>query len=239
MVAHLATTYCFDTLHCPYLPTDKAQQMIGWTPSFFRALSFLHIFGASGVLRGRPGRRQLSSPDLQVLPVAIFFLALAAASDVCRAGPNIGGAEQRPSSEATGGWHVVHTSKPADVDAISIMHTADTSRSDLDLAGLMIRCNDGRPEVAIVLIRPFTLRMRPHVVFGQPGNETQLEATVAAPGTAVVLPTDATTLVNGSWRALKDLLIRVEEGQDTIRGVVVLAGLQTAFNELVASCPPR
>ena len=70
-------------------------------------------------------------------------------------------------------------------------------------------------------------------------NEIQLEATVAPPGTAVVLPTDATTLVRGSWQALNDLFIRVDNGQDTIRGVVVLSGLQAAFNELVASCPAQ
>jgi hypothetical protein len=119
------------------------------------------------------------------------------------------------------------------------MHTADTSRSDLDLAGLMIRCGDGRAEVVIVLIRSFPFRARPHVVFGEPGNETQLEATVAPPGTAIVLPTDAATLVRGSWRTLNDLFIRVDDGQTTIRGVVVLAGLQAAFNELVATCPAR
>ena len=32
-------------------------------------------------------------------------------------------------------------------DAVSIMHTADTSKSDLDLAGLMIRCREGGTEI--------------------------------------------------------------------------------------------
>jgi len=135
----------------------------------------------------------------------------------------------------------VRTRNPrGDAGIVSIMHTADTSRSDLDLAGLMIRCSsNGRAEVVIVLIRPFPLRARPQVVFGKPGNETQLEATVGPPGTAIVLPTDATTLVRGSWQALNDLFIRVNDGQDTIRGVVMLGGLQAAFNELMASCPVR
>ena len=126
-------------------------------------------------------------------------------------------------------------------DAVSIMHTADTSRSDLDLAGLMIRCSsNGRAEAVVVLIRPFPLRARPRVVFGKkPGTETEVEATVGLPGTAVVLPMDAATLVRGSWQALNDLFIRVDSGQDTIRGVVILSGLQAAFNELVASCPAQ
>ena len=179
--------------------------------------------------------------------LSVLFVAIlcAAAPAACRADPNpgeAGGAEQqRPSSELTGEWRLVRTSNPrGDADAISIMHTADTSRSDLDLAGLMIRCSsNSRAEVVVVLIRPFPLRARPHVALGKPGHEIQLEATVAPPGTAIVLPTDATTLVRGSWRALDDLFIRVDAGQDTIRGVVALAGLQAAFSELVASCPAR
>ncbi len=189
--------------------------------------------------------KMTASRHLSVPFVAILFLAIAAASiTACLAGSNAGnaaGVEQRSSSELTGGWHLVRTSNPrGDADAISIMHTADTSRSDLDLAGLMIRCSsNGRAEVVVVLIQPFPLRARPRVALGKPGHEIQLEATVAPPGTAIVLPTDATTLVRGSWQALNDLFIRVDDGQDTIRGVVVLSGLQAAFNELVASSPAQ
>ena len=183
--------------------------------------------------------KMAASRYLPVLLAAILFLVLPAASCDPNTG-KAGGAEQRPSSELTGGWHLVRTSNPrGDADAISIMHTADTSRSDLDLAGLMIRCSsNGRAEVVVVLIQPFPLRARPHVALGKPGNEIQLEATVGPPGTAVVLPTDATTLVRESWQALNDLFIRVDNGH-TIRGVVVLSGLQAAFNKLVASCPAR
>ena len=157
----------------------------------------------------------------------------AANSDTGKSGETV----QPANSELSGGWRYVRTRNPhGGADAISIMHTADTSRSDLDLAGLMIRCNEGGTEVAIVLIRAFPLRARPHVVLGKPGTETQLEATVGAPGTAVLLPADATALVSGSWQTLSELTIRIDDGQTTIRGVVALAGLQAAFNRLVASC---
>jgi len=174
------------------------------------------------------------------LSIGIFILTHAAASGVNGANPNAGKARDvsgSSGSELTGGWHFVRTRNPSGgVDAISIMHTADTSKSDLDLAGLMIRCNEGHTEVAIVLLRPFPLRARPHVVFGKPGNEIRLEATIAPPGTAVLVSKDATSLVDGPWRALNNLFIRVEEGQSTIRGVVALAGLQSAIKILAASC---
>ncbi len=179
---------------------------------------------------------KMTGPRCLPVPLlACLFVALVAASTARPAGA----AEQRRNSELTGGWQFVRTSNPrGDADAISIMHTADTSRSDLDLAGLMIRCSDGRPEAVIVLIRPLPLRARPHVVFGKPGNEIQLEATVALPGTAIVVP-DATALVTGPWQGQNDLFIRVDDGQDTTHGVVVLAGLEAAFRELLASCPAR
>ena len=121
-------------------------------------------------------------------------------------------------------------------DAISIMHPADTSRSDLDLAGLMIRCSETGAEVVIVILPALPFRVRPHVTFGKPGNEIQFEATVAPPGTLVLLPNDAIGLVSGPWQTLEDLFVRIDDDQSTIRGVVKLAGLAAAFKQLQASC---
>ena len=103
------------------------------------------------------------------------------------------------------------------------------SRSDLDLAGLMIRCSESGAEVVIVVLPALPFRARPHVAFGKPGNEIKFEATVAPPGTVVLLPNDATTLVSGPWQALEDLFIRIDDDQSTIRGVVKLAGLEAGF----------
>jgi hypothetical protein len=140
-------------------------------------------------------------------------------------------------SELTGGWRFVRTPNPqGGPDAISVMHTADTSRSDLELAGLMIRCSRSGTEAVVVLLRAFSLRARPHVSFGKPGHETQFEATIAPPGTAILIPGQAGTLVSGPWQSQKDLFIRVIDGQTTIAGVVALAGLHTAFKALVMSC---
>ena len=180
-----------------------------------------------------------ASLHLFPLLVVIFVLAIGPASAVNGANPDTGkagGAERPPSSELAAGWHFVRTRNPhGGADAISIMHTADTSRSDLDLAGLMVRCSESGAEVVIVFLRTLPLRARPHVVFGKPGNETQFEATVAPPGTAVLLPRDASDLVSGSWQVVSDLFIRIDDGNTTVRGVVALAGLQAAFKVLLAN----
>jgi hypothetical protein len=175
------------------------------------------------------------------LLVAFFVLAFAATLtvDVASSDPIKAASGKSPvSSELAGGWRFVRTPNPnGGSDAISIMHTADVSRSDLDLAGLMIRCSENGTSAFIVLIHAFPFRARPHVLFGKPGNEIQIEATIAPPGTTILLPGDAKTLVNGTWQAQDDLFVRVDNGQTTIRGVVALAGVQAAFKVLVASCP--
>ena len=101
------------------------------------------------------------------LLIGIYVLTHAAASGVNGANPDVGKARDisgSPGSELAGGWHFVRTRNPyGGVDAISIMHTADTSRSDLDLAGLMIRCSERGPEAVIVLIRTFPLLSLIHI----------------------------------------------------------------------------
>lgn len=147
-------------------------------------------------------------------------------------------AAERPPAELAGAWRLVHTPNPVGgPDAVSIMHTADTSRSDLELAGLMIRCNGGRAELAVVLLRAFPLRAHPLVKLGNPGHEAQFEATVGPPGTAVVLPGDPKTIMRGPWESESELFIRVIDGGATVSGVVALAGLRSAFNVLMANCP--
>jgi hypothetical protein len=194
----------------------------------------------TAIARGRVTMKRAAAQHLSPLLLAIFIIAIATGSAALAANPDTnraGGSERPFSSELAGGWHFVRTPNPqGGADAISIMHTADTSRSDLDLAGLMIRCRERGTEAVIVLIRAFPLRARPQVVFSKPGNETRFEATVAPPGTAILLPGDATTLVNGAWQNQSDLSIQVDNGPTTIRGVVALAGLQAAFKVLLVSC---
>jgi hypothetical protein len=173
--------------------------------------------------------------------IAALALAIAATSIVMAADSNdrrTVGTEQLTSNRLTGGWRFVRTPNPrGGADALSIMHTADTSRSDPDLAGLMIRCRDGGIEVVIIFIRSFPFRAQPIVFLGPQGHEAQFKATIVPPGTAILLPTAAADLVRGSWHGLSDLFIRTTEGQKTIRGVVPLAGLQAALKVFIASCP--
>ncbi len=174
---------------------------------------------------------------LRALIAAVFILAIGAQGAVYGVGPD---QDQRADSKTTGTWRLVRSPHPqGGPDAVSIMHTADTSKSDLDLVGLMVRCSHGGAEVLMVLIRPFSLRARPRVAVGKPGDETRFEATVVPPGTAVLLPRDATALVNGSWQSLPELFVEIADDQGSIRGVIELAGLKPALDMLMANCPSQ
>lgn len=170
--------------------------------------------------------------------VGLLILADVGGFAWTRANADTAAAGEQSSPGSTGAWRLVRTPNPrGGADAVSIMHTADTSRSDLDLAGLMIQCNNGRGELAIVLLNAFPLRARPRVVFGNAGQEMQFDATIGPPGTAVVLPGDAKVIVGKAWSTENDLHIRVVDGPTTVSGVVPLAGIQSAFAQLLSNCP--
>ncbi len=172
---------------------------------------------------------------LAIAGISICLLAV----DVALARPEATlAATQRTSKGLAKAWRLVHTPNPSGgPDAVSIMHTADPSRSDLELAGLMIRCNGGGLELAIVLLRPFPLRARLLVKLGKSGEEMPFEATVGPPGTAVILPGDPKTVIGPAWQSESELFVRVIDGQTAISGVVALPGLQSAFDQLIANCP--
>ena len=141
-------------------------------------------------------------------------------------------------------WRLVQTVDPqSDRKAVSIMRTADTIRSDPDLAGLMIRCRS-RPgdvppnlEVLVVLLNPLPLRARPNVRLKSESGESRYTASIAVPGALVLLPAEAVALATGPWQSMNELTVDVEDAGLTIHGVVALGGLRAALSDLSASCP--
>jgi hypothetical protein len=143
-----------------------------------------------------------------------------------------------PQSQSTsiGTWRLVRTRNPAGgSDAVAIMQTADVARSDLDLAGLMLRCGASDVEALVVVLRPFPFRAHPKVTVSSDGKNEDFTTTVAPPGTALLLPAEATSLVAGPWKSSPELAVEVDD-QSPIRGVISLAGLGAAYRMLVTNC---
>ena len=132
----------------------------------------------------------------------------------------------RPQPSVAGTWRLVRTPNPAGgADAISIMQIADPSRSDLDLAGLMVRCGEATTEVLIMLVRPFPPKSHREVTIVSGSQPVEFTATAAPPGLMLLLPPQANALADGPWQDASELTIEVADEHAPIHGVVPLPGL--------------
>jgi hypothetical protein len=136
-----------------------------------------------------------------------------------------------------GGWHLVRSKNPhGGLDAISVSHTADISRSDLDLAGIMLKCGEHGPEVVIVVVTPFPPRAQPELTITANGKEWHFVARVVPPGAELLLPANALQLVTGAWQVASELSVKVTSPEQSFQGVIPIEGLAGAFTELSVSC---
>jgi hypothetical protein len=137
-----------------------------------------------------------------------------------------------------GGWHLLRTPNPrGGPDAVSISHTADTARSDLDLAGVMLRCGEKALEFVVVVVTPFSRSARPTVAIATAGKQWSFVASPIAPGAALLLPPEAMSLATGPWQLARELTIKVTWQQQSFGGVISLEGLAVALATLTAECP--
>lgn len=119
----------------------------------------------------------------------------------------------------------------------AIMKTADIAQSDLDFAGLIVRCAPkGKIDVLVALIRPFPPRSRPQVTIASGSVSQTFETTLTAAGAAVVLPDEVAAFAAGKWQSTPALTITVKENDSQIKGVVELNGLREAYNSLLVGC---
>ena len=140
------------------------------------------------------------------------------------------------SRPIAGKWRLVRTPNPqGGQDVISIMATAELSSSDLEFAGLDLRCADHGFEILIFLIRPLAPRARPAVSI----NGKTFQGSVVSPGTAILLPQATSTLAKIQWRSLPSLSIDVEHDGTKTHGLVSLAGFDIALQTLVGTCLNR
>ncbi len=148
--------------------------------------------------------------------------------------------QSRPSSAPVAGkWRLVHTPAPRASqerkDIVSIMTTAELSGSDIDFAGLDLRCADPDFEVLVFLISPLPPQARPDVTI----NGKKLSGEALSPGTAIRLPREASELARERWPSLPSLSIQVENEGTKVQGIISLEGFSTALQTLVETCAAR
>ena len=144
---------------------------------------------------------------------------------------------QQHGAQHAGTWRLVRTPNVrGGADVVSITHTADTSRSDLDLAGLMIRCGENGLQALVVAIEPRPPRTQLRVQISADGHSSAFTASVVRPFSMILLPSEALTLITGTLKSRAELTIQIESDGSSVRGVVPLAGLPAALQSLKSSC---
>ena len=149
-----------------------------------------------------------------------------------------------PAAEANrsalpGGWHLIRTKNPnGGPDAVSVSHTANVIRSDLDFAGVMLRCGQKDIEVIVVAVTPFSPRAKTEVTVRVDAQEWRFAAQVIPPGAELQLPVEAARLASGSWRSARELTVQVVSQEQSFTGVVGIEGIGEALAALRAYCTP-
>jgi hypothetical protein len=162
------------------------------------------------------------TPVSAFLSAGLGVLAAASANDQARPGD----------------WYLVQSANPhGGPDAISMIHNADTSRSDLDLAGLMLRCSEKGVDVAIVVVTPVPPQARPAVTIRANDQEWRFDASIVSPGAELLLPGEATNLTRSSWQSAGELAVKVSWLEHSFGGVIPIDGLTQALAILIPKCP--
>ena len=124
-------------------------------------------------------------------------------------------------------------------DAISVMHVADTAKSDSGLAGLSLQCARGSIEVVLIVLDPLPRTTRPPVTLTAGSSRAELRASVIQRGETLLLPQAASNLAAGVWQKVSELSVEIDTKPAPIRGAVPLGGLSTALSYLSQNCPAR
>ena len=136
-------------------------------------------------------------------------------------------------------WKFSRTQGAKDGESFAaITKTADTTQSDPDFAGLIVRCAPkGKIDVLVALIRPFPPRSHPKVtIAASNGGTLTFDASMAAAGAAVLLPDEVSAFAAGKWQTTPSLSVIVRESDSEIKGMVALNGLREAYHSLLANC---
>jgi len=145
--------------------------------------------------------------------------------------------QQQPA--ASGPWQLARTPNPSGgPDTISITKITNPNPSAQDVTGLMLRCAEGATtNVLIVLAAPLPARTHPKVTVAAGATTTEFIASVVAPGALVLLPEKASALVEKTWQSIPELAVSITDNQHALRGVIPLADINTAMQELQSNCP--
>jgi hypothetical protein len=81
--------------------------------------------------------------------------------------------------------------------------------------------------------------MRPQARPAVAINDKTFSGKVVSPGTAIVLPREASNVAREKWHSFPNLSIEVEDDGTKIRGLISLEGFNAALKALMETCLTR
>lgn len=136
------------------------------------------------------------------------------------------------------GWRLITRQRTGDADTgTSIIRTPDTSRSDENLAGVMLRCKEPNDtELHIAVVSPYSPRTNTSVSLQIGARQLNFPARVGPGGTTLILPAEAVEMLAGHALQGAELKVEVGSGAGKTVGVIPLNGLDAAYAEMMAAC---
>ena len=135
------------------------------------------------------------------------------------------------------GWRLVRTKDPSgSAEAVSVMHVVDTTKSDLALAGLSLRCGANGIEVVPIMLEPLPRGSHPSATVTIGSDKVQFEASTIQRGEALLLPPPAASLAAGEWQKAAELGIEIATKPTLVQGTMQIRGLSDALRALSPYC---
>ena len=103
------------------------------------------------------------------------------------------------------GWRLSDATTPGGTRTVTIMRTADPTRSDIEIAGLMFRCADGALDALFVLLAPLAPASQPKVSIDLGGVRLDSDLSVLPSGAGLLLPRETLTLFEANPGIAADL----------------------------------
>jgi hypothetical protein len=141
-------------------------------------------------------------------------------------------------SPLAGGWLFARAPiAGSDRTSVALIHAVDPLRSDIGIAGLMLRCGEHGFDTILVVVTPYPPSATPQVTIATGKGSRTFPASVLPTGAALALPAAASDLAWTAWRNEAELSISIVDHDSTVNGVIPIAGLDAGLRTLSAICP--
>lgn len=121
--------------------------------------------------------------------------------------------------------------------SVALIHAVDPLRSDIGVAGLMLRCGEHGFDTILVVVTPYPPSAAPQVTIATGKGSRTFPASVLPTGAALALPAAASDLARTVWGGEVELSVSIVDRDATVNGVIPIPSLDAALRTLSASCP--